>query len=514
VPNNGEKKVYIKALERRIAELESSLAAYGHIGVGEDHWKQAPDLHLKEPRFQEQQGGQMPQTIQKPQSDEENDPLIRAVRDMSLSASGQYVGGTSTLTIGRMLTSVVNTQRAHRFEFTHNSFTMDPNPKSIHTLRPGEIRGNAFLSPIVADRLLQGFMKHIATRFPVLHTPHLRNLHANRDQLKNVYEKSILHLVYATGGRWLESTGMMGNFFCDQHYEAAVENIDTILEMQNSHSLSYLLLMAVYCLRAPRDPGAWTHTGLAMRLCIELGLHRRQKHRVLSIEAEMDKRRFWSCYFLDRDISIALGRPPAISDHDIDVELPLDIDEASFDPQVIIQAAQSKSDRPCNPPTTLTSFVHRVRLKRIESQIQHLIYRVDRPANVSDRIIQKFLKQLTEWKDRLPAESHHYQDSQGLPFDGVDVYVSSNTIIIRLGAWLTAFQMVSYYRCIRLLLYPQLIESPVNMEYLKICADACGGVCKAYKRLHHKFSIGFSTLSIQSVFLAGMFCSSSYVPAG
>jgi hypothetical protein len=66
--------------------------------------------------------------------------------------------------------------------------------------------------------------------------------------------------------------------------------------------------------------------------------------------------------------------------------------------------------------------------------------------------------------------------------------------------------MVSYYRCVRLLLYPQLLvtDSPVNMEYLKLCAEACGGVCQAYKRLHHKFAVGFSTLSIQSVFLAGV----------
>lgn len=61
--------------------------------------------------------------------------------------------------------------------------------------------------------------------------------------------------------------------------------------------------------------------GAAMRLCIELGLHRKPRRTVPSVIGEMDKRRFWTAYFLDRDISIALGRPPSISDHDIDADV-------------------------------------------------------------------------------------------------------------------------------------------------------------------------------------------------
>ena len=37
VPAAGEKKIYIKALEHRIAELEAYLASIGHPRVGTDH---------------------------------------------------------------------------------------------------------------------------------------------------------------------------------------------------------------------------------------------------------------------------------------------------------------------------------------------------------------------------------------------------------------------------------------------------------------------------------------------
>lgn len=60
-----------------------------------------------------------------------------------------------------------------------------------------------------------------------------------------------------------------------------------------------------------------------MRLCIDLGLHRRLPTltKTSPAEAEMQRRVFWSCYCLDRQISIILGRPFAISDRDIDVEV-------------------------------------------------------------------------------------------------------------------------------------------------------------------------------------------------
>jgi hypothetical protein len=64
--------------------------------------------------------------------------------------------------------------------------------------------------------------------------------------------------------------------------------------------------------------------------------------------------------------------------------------------------------------------------------------------------------------------------------------------------------MIVYHKCVRLLLYPQLSESSLNLQYVKLCANACAGVCEAYKRLHRKMKAGYSPLSLQTVFLAGM----------
>lgn len=90
-------------------------------------------------------------------------------------------------------------------------------------------------------------------------------------------------------------------------------------------------------------------------MCVELGLHRRRKVSKLTLKSELNKRLFWSCYWWDREIAIAMGRPPSISDHDIDIDvssgldlktsisrltrckLPLDVDEANRNVDVLEQ---------------------------------------------------------------------------------------------------------------------------------------------------------------------------------
>jgi hypothetical protein len=101
--------------------------------------------------------------------------------------------------------------------------------------------------------------------------------------------------------------GDPGPFYTDQHYETALKNLDAILELGDARSATFLLLLALYCLKGTKNVGAWTLAGLAVRLCIELGLHRETRTNGITIEKELDVRIFWACYYLDRGISVALG---------------------------------------------------------------------------------------------------------------------------------------------------------------------------------------------------------------
>jgi len=68
-----------------------------------------------------------------------------------------------------------------------------------------------FVTPAVATRLLDGWMKHFSTRYPVIHSHRLREIHSRRNDTLDFFEESILHLVYANSGRFLETVSEIHN---------------------------------------------------------------------------------------------------------------------------------------------------------------------------------------------------------------------------------------------------------------------------------------------------------------
>ncbi|KAH3956156.1 hypothetical protein HBI68_195890 [Parastagonospora nodorum] len=360
----------------------------------------------------------------------------------------------------------------------------------------------------------------MSLRWPLLRTSFIRGLHYRRNALTEPYEATVLHLVYAIGGRFLETTGQLGAFSPEEHHAAALQHLDQILEFNDIRTIEVLLLLSLYSLRAPKGPGAWTYVGLAMRLCIDLGLHRRTKARG-SLRApwpnpgalEMRKRVFWTTYCLDRQVSIVLGRPFSISDRDIDAELPLDINENVEDEEELAQhASTSKSrimqDLPHQKPTSMSCFIHLCRLRIIESNIQQSIYRVEDPSFISESEVDRYIEQLERWRAAMPrhdacaAPSHN--SDLGITIDDYDAHVRPHLCCQRLHNNVCESQMVYYHKCMRFLLHPHLLSSSANPRFLAKCVEACGGVCQTYKRLHQRVSVGFSLMALHSVFLAGL----------
>lgn len=87
------------------------------------------------------------------------------------------------------------------------------------------------------------------------------------------------------------------------------------------------------------------------------------------------------------------------------MQLPLDVDEDSVNPEHFQAAMRRGPGLVSKPPTTLSYFIHMVGLKRIASDIQHSVYRVDKPADFSDSITESFLARLNAWKQNIPPES-------------------------------------------------------------------------------------------------------------
>lgn len=193
--------------------------------MGDDHWKQ------KQYQFQDAHRAQ-----QDPQN-EEADTLISAVRDLASSASVHYVKGTSAATLGSVLGSVINSQKACE---TKLDKAEQATPSSITSSELTERMGPMFLSPGVATQLLDGWMKHFSTRYPIIHSHSLRELHSRRDDDLDFYETSLLHLVYANSGRFLETVSI-------QQLPTAKSFLLTLSRQEKAASFSLISIMKLHC---------------------------------------------------------------------------------------------------------------------------------------------------------------------------------------------------------------------------------------------------------------------------
>ena len=199
-PKPQEARAYIKALEERVAELELYLTKTGQADVDFDHLTQVDRVNT-------------------PGEGEEVYSLLTAVRDMSLNTSGSFVGGSSTITLARILESVVGTnlkaelgQSTWESEETHFEALEGASP---NTGRKSSFSANSYttnnfsITPNLGDKLLQAYSGHVSANYPVVYSKYIQSLHRRRDKLDDPYEESILHMVYALGGQFLESVRIL-----------------------------------------------------------------------------------------------------------------------------------------------------------------------------------------------------------------------------------------------------------------------------------------------------------------
>ena len=184
----GQAKIYIKALEDRVAELETLLTRGGDTTVSHDHWDEGQD----------DSSSSGPDGIQ---------PLLNAVRDLSLDVAGSYVGGASTITLGRALDSALagNTQ-----------ITMPSSMERASTRGRGSMSSDissmtgtgtfhlSQLDPEAAQAMVNAYLGHLYATWPIMYSYSVIDLHKRRHCLKDVYEESILNLYVhcRSSSRW------------------------------------------------------------------------------------------------------------------------------------------------------------------------------------------------------------------------------------------------------------------------------------------------------------------------
>ncbi|THZ62328.1 hypothetical protein D6C85_09298 [Aureobasidium pullulans] len=108
---------------------------------------------------------------------------------------------------------------------------------------------------------------------------------------------------------------------CERHLESLISSYSLFLE-PTELNIAALSAAGAYAIYVADVNAAWIMTSSAARLCQSLGWHRLTPERCGGDEKYHRKAvLFWSVYFIDKSLSLRLGRASAMQDYDISTSL-------------------------------------------------------------------------------------------------------------------------------------------------------------------------------------------------
>lgn len=119
-------------------------------------------------------------------------------------------------------------------------------------------------------------------------------------------------------------------------YRAASELVENLKSSGHGDIslVQYLVLEAFYLVHTDQAMKAYRVSGLACRLCFQLGLHQQSQWEepMDCFATHMKQRILWTTFFVDRRIALSCGLPFGMSERDIEVELPAWIPDRDLHP--------------------------------------------------------------------------------------------------------------------------------------------------------------------------------------
>jgi Fungal specific transcription factor domain len=326
---------YVHSLEERIAFLELKLQRYG-IDSDSDQNEQNEGISH----------GGLAQAIQAPQMQQQAESVIQPVLDAKFKDHSQ--------SLSKMLRFETRTDEHFNkllfAELYRTEVTLDivqeleeqnqPMP-SLSSTRYVEFQvpHNLDAAPVslpekrVAEHLTVVYFEFANFSSPALHEPTFRqNLelsyaYLGREPVDNLgVEKNdrtarlavtYSFLVFAVALLTLQKHDATGvpTSLCERYYATALRSLDDIGIPADIEGVQILLLIAQYSSLHPSVFSTWKTIGMAVRLAVELGLHREAplgKFDPLTLDTR--RRVFWVVYSMDRTVGSILNRPFCLSD--------------------------------------------------------------------------------------------------------------------------------------------------------------------------------------------------------
>ncbi|KAL0079664.1 Zn(2)-C6 fungal-specific transcription factor [Phycomyces blakesleeanus] len=266
---------------------------------------------------------------------------------------------------------------------------------STEPLPPSKYCGSTTMPPVdIQLRLLEIFFAECCELLPILPKQHFYQQLNSKGPLITPF---LLNTLYMSSCRFAKCLGE--GYTPELFYNRARRLLDDFMDIPRVSTVIGLVLLSIYepepssNQSATNHCRAWMYSGMANRMCLELGLNSEKNvdADLPSQELEMRRRVFWGCFCLDKYQSSAWQRPWMICDTVAQVSMPRRLDEEDEDTAKFIQGLGVKIDltRLCEAGIKL-----RASIGSMAGQISSL-------SSIESRLRDQRSK-MTNWLDTLP----------------------------------------------------------------------------------------------------------------
>ncbi|KAH8805074.1 c6 zinc finger domain-containing protein [Xylogone sp. PMI_703] len=433
-----------------------------------------------------------------------NDPLTSEVGYLLLKATGEtrYLGSSSGITFAQIINTLVEPAQSGLLDAP-----MSTSKSPLNTAIP---------SRETAQAIVQLYFQHTHTIFPLLHKPSFlktfEHIYSDPEFYKtHMFEAFVFDMVLALG----TANTMTGDAFAsdtESHQARAMSKLNRVLSIKGLAATQAILLLAqhgIYSSLRDSSASVWHMVGLAVRFCLELGLHREPKRRrdnregpaQVSFETEMKRRTFWCLYNLDRVVSVTLGRPVALRDEDVEIPLPSHLDDDCFGPDRWLAYPEPAAD---GSQHNSSPFLHVIKIRRICGEILGTMHstkcRDTLTATGKMELRRRLLRDLEDWRDQVAQLS--------LPDQRASLSVRQYPSSFVSPEWYHAV----FHNSILLLYRPSpcfphrttFSEDTDMNENLWHLTSSAKAVLSIYSGIHRERKLNYCWITLHAVFMAGL----------
>lgn len=338
----------------------------------------------------------------------------------------------------------------------------------------------------VADHLMDVYFQYRTAHMPIIEKAQAgaalerAYLSSGRQPSDRQAEKDIFtaYMIFAialcdvpnpSGGRPAQSEGC---------FRSAIGWVAKVITYSASdlETLRAILLLCQFVSLCPSRGSLWHLTGIALRLCIDMGLHWEADEQSPDTDQDLldEHRRLWySTYQFDRILCITLGRPLGIIDESTRVQLPNPW--AGYRDEFDIHNRRAHN--------------HLFGMSKLESEIKHVQHsqcwaqKLAYPRPDYSTWIQDIHPRLLEWHRTIPQPSQAHPSSI-FAYEAYWDIIYNNTILL-------------LYRPNSAILHP-------SAEALFISFDASCVLIASMKTLQREGKVDVLWKSVHQLFMAGL----------